>query len=456
VLVLVVLFLLVLRFTGRRRFAAIWLGAWTAHLLGSLQLAVASVTMLSRIALRTPTLMHWLGLLHGPGQYAFLDLLVVGALEAIGWSVSVRRLLALTGLVIAAGFAVALAGYPAWTNSVELVATPILLFGTVQFVLRAARGPRIRGLLCIAAAMIVLGTVASAYLLAGFISSSGGVLATLAADVTRYSGYSDAIATVLLGGAVVVLIVQDTFFDAVQSRSAQVQAVATAERAATLSRVVSEVVRGLGQPINAMLKQSSSLLKAPGTAGATEGLREIRQQAERASHLINDLDAYVRTLGRPEGFVDLSEVARAAASGVASEALRRGVRLVTELPPRIAVVRADRAMIEQVIRGLLDNALAAAGRGGQAHLSVQLHDQSVQAVVEDNGPGVPDEFVPRLFEQGFTTKEGGKESGFGLSLFAQLARSSGGTLQCDNRPTATIGARFVLTLPLAEMYPPQN
>jgi signal transduction histidine kinase len=300
--------------------------------------------------------------------------------------------------------------------------------------------------------MVVYGTVASAYLLSGFIAASSGALAELAGQITRYSGFADAVAVVVLGGAVIVLIIQDGFLEAVKARGDQLQAVAAAERAATLSRVISEVVRGLGQPINSMLSNSGSLLEMPGTAGATEGLREIRHQAKRASHLIDDLDAYARTLGRPEEFVDLSDVARTAVKEVAADALSRDIALVSEIPAAMAPVRADRAMVEQILRGLLDNALAAAGQAGRVHLSAQVHARSAELVVEDSGPGVVDELFLQLFEEGFTTKEGGKESGLGLSFFAHLARSYGGTLRCENRPTPTVGARFVLTIPLAAVH----
>jgi hypothetical protein len=109
-LVLVLVFLLVLRFTARRRFGAIWLGAWTAHFLGSLPVALVSATTLLRISLRSPALVHRLGLLLGPGQYAFLALIVIGALEATGRSLSGTRPGKLVAIAAAAGFVVALGG----------------------------------------------------------------------------------------------------------------------------------------------------------------------------------------------------------------------------------------------------------------------------------------------------------------------------------------------------------
>ena len=379
---------------------------------------------------------------------------MVGALDAAGRPFSAANLVKLATVATVAGLAVALAGYPAWALKAQLIATPILLFGVVQFVLRFARGPRARGLLCLAGATIVLGTVSSAYLLAGFIPSTSSTLSVLAAYVTRYSGYADAIAIVLLGGAAIVLIVQDAFLEAVQAHGEQLQAVAAADRAATLSRVVSEVVRGLGHPIDVMLRRTDVLLESPGAPSAPDALREIRQQADRARHLIDDLEAYVRTLGGPEGFVDLSEVARMVAMGVAGEALRSGITLELDLSDGTAPVRADRAMVEQIIRGVLDNALEAAGQGGRVQLSSQLGARGVEVVVQDSGPGVLNEDVPKLFVGGFTTKEGGKETGLGLSLLAQLARSSGGSLRYENRPTPGFGARFVLTFPFAELHPP--
>jgi C4-dicarboxylate-specific signal transduction histidine kinase len=69
----------------------------------------------------------------------------------------------------------------------------------------------------------------------------------------------------------------------------------------------------------------------------------------------------------------------------------------------------------------------------------------VRVMVEDNGPGVLAEHLPRLFTTFFTTKAPGKGTGLGLALSRQYVESFGGTLGVENRPEG--GARFTVDLP---------
>jgi two-component system NtrC family sensor kinase len=66
--------------------------------------------------------------------------------------------------------------------------------------------------------------------------------------------------------------------------------------------------------------------------------------------------------------------------------------------------------------------------------------------VDDEGPGIPPEALPRIFEPFFTTKPEG--TGLGLSISQRIAQALGGSLTAENRPGG--GARFTLLLPLAE------
>jgi signal transduction histidine kinase len=74
--------------------------------------------------------------------------------------------------------------------------------------------------------------------------------------------------------------------------------------------------------------------------------------------------------------------------------------------------------------------------------------------VEDEGPGIPPDVMPRLFEPFFTTKPVGLGTGLGLSVSLGIAQRHGGSLHAENRSEGGGGgARLVLTLPLAAPAP---
>jgi C4-dicarboxylate-specific signal transduction histidine kinase len=112
-------------------------------------------------------------------------------------------------------------------------------------------------------------------------------------------------------------------------------------------------------------------------------------------------------------------------------------------------VQADPVALEQIIHNLLMNALQALEQVStderQLHLRTSADQSSGQLVVHDQGPGIPEHAMRRLFQPFFSTREGGL--GLGLSLCETLASNMGGSLSARNHPSG--GAEFTLTLPLA-------
>ena len=112
-------------------------------------------------------------------------------------------------------------------------------------------------------------------------------------------------------------------------------------------------------------------------------------------------------------------------------------------------VRADADRLLQIVRNLIANALVHAR--SEIVVSAAERDGRVELRVADDGPGVPAEAAPRVFDRFFRADSSRSRatggSGLGLAIARQLAGLMGGTLQLENRPGA--GATFVLTLPRA-------
>lgn len=114
-----------------------------------------------------------------------------------------------------------------------------------------------------------------------------------------------------------------------------------------------------------------------------------------------------------------------------------------------ADVRADANAIHVALRNLAENALKHAASGKWLRFSVQPGDRTVDIVVEDRGPGIPAEDLPRLFEPFYRGADSRRSqrrgSGLGLALVERIVRAHGGTVRAENRHDG--GARFVVTLP---------
>jgi two-component system, OmpR family, sensor kinase len=173
------------------------------------------------------------------------------------------------------------------------------------------------------------------------------------------------------------------------------------------------------------------------------------REAERAGALISDL----LTAARLDAGIDL-DVAPVSLGTLASSEIDR-VRLlhpetVVTMTGREVIARADAAKVSGILRNVIDNAVRAAGPGGEVHLVVREDEQLAIAEIWDSGSGVPPSQRERIFERlvrldhGRAGDTGG--SGLGLAIARGYARAHGGDLTCED-PRGS-GAMFRLVLPL--------
>jgi two-component system sensor histidine kinase MprB len=145
------------------------------------------------------------------------------------------------------------------------------------------------------------------------------------------------------------------------------------------------------------------------------------------------------TAAEPEETFHLGELARA----VAARTHRRAGRIVTVDDANAAQVRARPRQIERAISNLVDNAV----KYSPAQTPIEIAVCGVEVTVRDQGPGVPDEDLTRIFDRfyravGVRTQPG---SGLGLSIVDEIVRSHGGSVFARNRADGGLAAGFALT-----------
>ena len=91
----------------------------------------------------------------------------------------------------------------------------------------------------------------------------------------------------------------------------------------------------------------------------------------------------------------------------------------------------DAAGLEQVMANLIVNAVHAAGRDGYVRVEGSRHGEGWRFEVEDSGPGIPADVLPRIFEPFFTTKPEGQGTGLGLAVSLGIVQRQGGTLKAE-------------------------
>mgnify|MGYP005812077133 CR=1 FL=1 len=249
------------------------------------------------------------------------------------------------------------------------------------------------------------------------------------------------------------------------------------EKMASLGRLVAGVAHELNNPISFVLGNVHAIRRYSQRlhryleqlhAGAPAAhLEQLRQQlridrivedlepliegtvegAERSREIVDSLKRF-SAMDREESVAfDLVEIVERSVHWVQKAApMRFEVRL--RIAPGIRIAGSP-AQLQQVTMNLVQNALdAVAGRPVQRlDIDAACERGQVAITFHDNGPGIPDDVLPRVFDPFFTTKPVGKGTGLGLSISYGIVRRHGGDLTAANHPDG--GAVFTMTLPLA-------
>ena len=145
--------------------------------------------------------------------------------------------------------------------------------------------------------------------------------------------------------------------------------------------------------------------------------------------------------------VNLTETLQRVVSSIGPQASAKHIHLTTDLPVVPPVVIADEFLVEKAILNLLQNAVAFAPAGGRISVSLAAADGSCVLRVTDDGPGIPDYALPRVFERFFSLPRpdtGKKSSGLGLALVREVAVLHRGSASLQNAPGGGAVAELIL------------
>lgn len=170
---------------------------------------------------------------------------------------------------------------------------------------------------------------------------------------------------------------------------------------------------------------------------------------ERMVRLIEDLLDVTRLeqggLSLELGDHDAGQLATEVVDSIRIAAERGGVEVEVRVPPDLGFVRADRARLAQVFQNLLSNALRFTPSGGRIRVQASVDGATVRYVVHDDGPGVPEDVRPHLFERFWQARRADRSgAGLGLAIVKGIVEAHGGTVSLADTDR---GACFELRLP---------
>jgi two-component system sensor histidine kinase ChvG len=245
------------------------------------------------------------------------------------------------------------------------------------------------------------------------------------------------------------------------------------KRIDAIESFAADVSHELKNPLTSLRSATETLPLAKNDESRERLMEIIKHDVKRLDRLISDISDASR--------LD-AELAREDARHVdVAELLRTTVSLFNDIhrddTPEVVLdvayapgahpyrVLGHDSRLSQVIVNLLDNAISFSPPGGRVAVVARRIGNEIQVAVEDEGPGIPEENLERIFERFYTDRPQenfGNNSGLGLNISRQIAAGHGGRLWAENRPPAGLGrgkgdvggrmsggARFVMRLPAA-------
>ncbi len=216
--------------------------------------------------------------------------------------------------------------------------------------------------------------------------------------------------------------------------------------------LVANVSHELRTPLTSIAGYAQALLD--GAASTPEAVRQaasvIHQEAQRMRRLVEGLldlarlEAGLASMARTR--LDLGPLLAAAAMRFTPRARGAGVRLTVASPAAVPVL-GDADRLAQVLDNLLDNALRHTATGGEVRLEASVQGAWAVMRVQDGGPGIPAEALPRVFERFFRADRTGEGMGLGLAICKEIIEAHRGTIAAEN--AGGRGAVFTARLPLA-------
>jgi C4-dicarboxylate-specific signal transduction histidine kinase len=228
---------------------------------------------------------------------------------------------------------------------------------------------------------------------------------------------------------------------------------AHASRVATMGQLTASIAHEIKQPIAAARNNARAALnfldKSPlDVAEVREALACVVNDTDRASDVVDRIGSLIKKAPPRKEVVDLNAAILEVTALTRSEAIKTGVTVDLQLAGGLPRIQCDRVQLQQVMLNLIVNAIQSMSGvedgNRELHISTaSIEPEGVCVAVQDTGPGLSPESLPRLFEPFYTTKLEGM--GMGLSICRSIIEIHGGRLWAT--PCEPQGALFQFTIP---------
>jgi signal transduction histidine kinase len=218
-----------------------------------------------------------------------------------------------------------------------------------------------------------------------------------------------------------------------------------ADRLSAVGQLSASLAHEIRNPL-ASIDGAANLIESSQTSEEMRrgSLAIIRKEIQRLNRLLTNLLDFARPRKPEFQPAEPRRLFDAIVNLADHSARQKGITIRKDVPPSVPPFECDPEQMKQVILNLAINAVQAMAAPGEIVLSARQNGSSVTISVRDQGHGIPEEDIDKIFNPFYTTKDAG--TGLGLSVVHQIVNQHGGTVRAERNPDR--GMTFSLEVPL--------
>jgi PAS domain S-box-containing protein len=220
-------------------------------------------------------------------------------------------------------------------------------------------------------------------------------------------------------------------------------------RLAMVGEMASGIAHEMNNPLTSVIGFSELLMRKDNPEDIRKNIERIHQGAQRVASIVARLLTFARQHKPEWSYIDINEILQNTLALRAYEMETNNIKLTTLLAPNLPHTMADPGQLQQVFLNIVINAekeMKLAHGKGQLTVKTEAREGFIRISFEDDGPGIAEENMDKIFHPFFTTREVGNGTGLGLSISHGIVKDHDGRIYVRSRLGR--GATFFIELPI--------
>jgi PAS domain S-box-containing protein len=218
------------------------------------------------------------------------------------------------------------------------------------------------------------------------------------------------------------------------------------EKLAATGQLAASIAHEINNPLSGIKNCIYILMDEIGKDDSGNYLEMADKELDRIARIVKQLLDFYRPAKQTMTQTDINDVIEDVLKFMEAQLKKQKVKVSKKLDPKLPKIMASGEQLKQVFMNLIINAQEAMPMGGKLNIKTILDNKNIKIEFKDNGYGIPDDELEKLFDPFFSTKKEGKGTGLGLSVSYGIIRAHNGMVEVWSEEGK--GTSFTITLPV--------